>query len=381
MGKIKPEPKLARGFFLLSIFLIIFSFKPVQAQNKDKILFFWGQGCPHCARVESFIQKNKLDQVFDIESKEIYFNKQNRREFLRVCEQHKLSPQEEGVPMALIDGQCIVGDEPIIAALKAKAGKITPTSSPAFASTSTLAGSQEKGQSKVNIKDKAARRLTLPLVLGAAAVDAINPCAFAVLIILMTTVLASGRRRRALAAGLAFAAAIYISYLLMGLGIYQALSTAKFSNWFIKFIGGLAIVLGLLNIKDYFWYGGGGFIMEVPMSWRPKLKALIRSVTSPAGALVIGFLVSLFLLPCTSGPYIVILGMLAQSQAFARALGWLLLYNFIFILPMIAISLAVYFGLNPQQAEAERQKRLRWLHLIAGLILLAMGVLILFNFI
>ncbi len=371
-------PKQAGQMFILFVLFLILFIVPVQAQNKDKgkILFFWGQGCPHCARVESFIQKNKLDQIFDIESKEIYFNKQNRQEFLQVCEQYRLPPEKEGVPMALIDGQCIVGDEPIIKALQAKVDNLK-----ASATSASSTAFNQSGQQAANKPTSFHRHLTLSMILGAAAVDAINPCAFAVLIILMSTVLASGQRRRALLAGLAFATAIYISYLLMGLGIYQALSTAKLSGWFMKFIGVLAVVVGLFNIKDYFWYGGGGFVMEVPMSWRPKMKALIRSVTSPAGAFVIGFLVSLFLLPCTSGPYIVILGMLAQKETFATALGWLVLYNFIFILPMIIISLAVYFGFKPERAEAERQKRLRLLHLIAGLIMIGMGIVILFNFI
>ncbi len=333
--------------------------------SSDKIIFFWGQGCPHCAKVESYIQKNQLDKLFHIERKEIYFNKKNREEFLATCQEHNIPTDKSGVPLALIDGQCLIGDQPIIKSLAAKAAKQGNVSS------------QAAGQTANQTEQKNSHKLTLPLVISAAAVDAINPCAFAVLIILMTTILSSGQRKRALAAGLCFAAAIYISYLLMGLGIYHALATAKFSGWFMKIVGALAILLGFLNIKDYFWYGGGGFVMEVPMSWRPKMKALIRSVTSPIGALAVGFLVSLFLLPCTSGPYIVILGMLSQRETFFSALIWLLLYNFIFVLPMIAISLAVYCGLNPQKAEEARQKRLRLLHLIAGLLMLGMGLVIL----
>jgi cytochrome c biogenesis protein CcdA/glutaredoxin len=332
---------------------------------QDKIIFFWGQGCPHCAKVESYIQKNQLDKLFHIERKEIYFNKKNRDEFLDTCQKYNIPTEKSGVPLALVDGQCLIGDQPIIKALAAKAAKQGDTSS------------QTTKQTANQAERKNSHKLTLPLIISAAAVDAINPCAFAVLIILMTTILSSGQRKRALAAGICFATAIYISYLLMGLGIYRALATAKFSDWFMKIVGALAILLGFLNIKDYFWYGGGGFVMEVPMSWRPKMKALIHSVTSPIGALAIGFLVSLFLLPCTSGPYIVILGMLSQRETFFSALIWLLLYNFIFVLPMIAISLAAYRGLNPQKAEEARQKRLRLLHLIAGLLMLGMGLVIL----
>ena len=149
----------------------------------------------------------------------------------------------------------------------------------------------------------------------------------------------------------------------------------EISHLFFKIVGWLAIFLGLLNLKDYFWYGKG-FLMEVPMSWRPRLKSLLKSVTSPAGAFGIGFLVSLILLPCTSGPYIVILGMLAKKALQAKAVLYLILYNLIFISPMVLISFAVYKGFDPAKAEEMRQKRLRTLHLIAGIIMLIMGAVI-----
>ena len=115
--------------------------------------------------------------------------------------------------------------------------------------------------------------------------------------------------------------------------------------------------------------------MEVPMKWRPRLKSLIKGVTSVPGAFLIGFAVSLFLLPCTSGPYIVILGLLAKTATKNFALGLLLLYNFVFILPMLIITFAVYFGFTTtEKAEKWRQSKLKVLHLIAGIILLLLGI-------
>ena len=174
------------------------------------------------------------------------------------------------------------------------------------------------------------------------------------MIILMTTILATGHAK-ALAAGLAFSTSIFISYFLMGLGLYKALSLGGVADWFFKIIGWVAIVMGLLNLKDYFWYGKG-FLMEVPMSWRPSLKGLIRSVTSPGGAFAIGFLVSLFLLPCTSGPYIVILGMLAKRVLDVKAISYLFLYNLIFVSPMVLISVAVYRGFDPNKRGRNKTK-------------------------
>lgn len=222
--------------------------------------------------------------------------------------------------------------------------------------------------------------LTTWAVVCGAGLDAINPCEFAILILLMASLLVSeDNRKKALRVGLAFIAAVFTAYFLMGIGLLEFLRayTLNFSGLFYKIVGGLAIVIGLLNVKDYFWYGGGGFIMEVPQRWRPKMKGLVRGITSPLGAFAVGLLVSLFLLPCTSGPYVVILGLLAAKTTFAKAFLYLILYNLIFILPMAAIVIAIYFGLPPAKAEAWRKTKLRLLHLIAGVILLALGIVIL----
>ncbi len=118
--------------------------------------------------------------------------------------------------------------------------------------------------------------------------------------------------------------------------------------------------------------------MEVSLNWRPALKRIIQRVTSVPGAFFVGFVVSLFLLPCTSGPYIVILGLLASTTTRTSALAWLLLYNAIFITPMLAITGAVYFGLTTAEgAEEWRTRHLKLLHLIAGTIILSLGIAIL----
>lgn len=217
--------------------------------------------------------------------------------------------------------------------------------------------------------------LTIPVVIGAAIVDAINPCAFAVLILLMTVILARGKRKKALFAGFAFSASIYISYFLMGLGLFSALQSSGLTRTFYIVVTVLAFIVGILNIKDYFWYGKG-LLMEIPISWRPRMKKLIKGITSIPGAFIVGFVVSLFLLPCTSGPYIVILGLLAKQTTQLTGILYLLLYNLIFVSPMITITLVIYKGLSTvERLERLRQRRLRLLHLIAGIIMVIIGIL------
>ncbi len=219
--------------------------------------------------------------------------------------------------------------------------------------------------------------LTLGAVTAAAAVDSVNPCAFAILIILMASVIAISHRKQALKCGLTFIATVYVMYFLIGMGLLSAMHSMKLSFVFYYILAALAILLGLLNIKDYFAYGKG-ILLEVPRTWRPRMKLLLKSVKSVWGAFVIAVLVSFFLLPCTSGPYIVILSLLTKTETIMRGILWLIYYNIIFILPMFVILFAVYFGLPPEKVERWRQTRLRKLHLIAGIILLLLGVFLIF---
>ena len=273
------------------------------------------------------------------------------------------------MPIAVIGDKVIVGDGPIIDTFTTEADKFLEEGGVAV---SVGEKTKESGDKSFD--------LTWAMIAAASLVDAINPCAFAVLIILMTTILASGDGKKAFKAGLAFSASVFISYFLMGLGFYKALGMGGVGGIFYQIVGWLAIIIGIFNIKDYFWYGRG-FVMEVPMSWRPKLKSIIRSATSVWGAFLVGFLVSIFLLPCTSGPYIVILGMLASRPFQMTAISYLLVYNLIFVSPMILISWAVYKGFNVTRAEEIRQKQLRTLHLIAGIIMILMGAILLMGWI
>lgn len=349
--------------FLICAFLLSYvTLNEATAQENNKAYFFYGTGCPHCSKTEKYLSENNLTDKYQIEIKEIYFNKENAKFYNDLLNKLGVPIEKRGVPTLVSGNDVVIGDIPIINYFELKERETEETP---FQEESVI-----PKEEKTN--------LTVLAVIAASIVDAVNPCAFAVLIILMTTVLASENTKKALKSGLSFSLSIFISYLLMGLGLYKALSLSAInsSTLFFQVVGYLAIILGLLNLKDFFWYGKG-VLMEVPLSWRPKLKNLIKSITSPLGAFSVGFLVSLFLLPCTSGPYIVILGMLSQKALFTQAFFYLIIYNLIFVSPMIFITIAVSKGFDPSKAEEIRQKRLRLLHLIAGIILLIMGVAIL----
>jgi cytochrome c biogenesis protein CcdA/glutaredoxin len=320
---------------------------------------FYGSGCPHCADMrEALLRMQKRYPGLQLREHEVYFNRENARLFERVARGYGV--EIEGVPTVFVGEQVIVGYSEEIETQLAEA--IRNCSARGCASPLGRAAGG------------APRALTASAVIAGAAVDAINPCEFAVLIILITAILASGGKRRALGAGLAFSLSVFVSYYLMGLGLHSAVQAAPVTRAVSVGAGLLAILIGLFNLKDYLWYGKW-FAMEVPQSWRPALKRLLQGVTSIPGAFLIGFAVSLFLLPCTSGPYIVVLAMLAKTSSGTEAALWLLLYNAIFITPMVLISGAVYAGwTSAEKLEAWRSRRLRLLHLVAGVVLLLLGL-------
>jgi len=221
-------------------------------------------------------------------------------------------------------------------------------------------------------------KLTLGAVVGGAALDSINPCDFAVLVLLLGTLLVVGKRTKVIWAGLAFAAGVFVTYYLTGFVLYSILGitvgTRAFRVPFIYAVSSLAILVGLWEMKDLLWYGKW-FSIEVPESWRPSLKKFTAKAISVPGAFVVGLLDALFLAPCTSGPYLVILTLLSQTTTRLQGALWLLLYNFIFILPMIAIAFLVHLGITTTaRAERWRQAKLGWLHFATGLVMVALGV-------
>lgn len=220
------------------------------------------------------------------------------------------------------------------------------------------------------------------ILIPAALADSINPCAFMVLFILLWSIMRqSNSKKQVLLAWGMFILAVFMSYIAIGIGLYEALATAS-STFYLKLVVGVIwILVWLANLKDYFWYDRW-FKMEVPDSWRPKMRKLLKGVTTPWGAFGVGVLISLFLLPCTSGPYITVLGYLASESESINIWGYIyiVIYNLIFILPMLAIAIAIAFGYKDLATMKEyREVHVEKLHLLTGILMLWLGLYILFD--
>jgi len=358
--------------FLLLIFVLLFIETGNVHAAQNTCLFFYGNGCPHCAKVEPFI--DGLGQKYpdlEIRKFEIYGDRQNAVLLNNYFDTYHVPDSQRGVPVVFISNKYLVGDKPILENLEKEIITINETKPP------KLEEKKEMAAASMALATENLKALSLATVIGAAIVDSINPCAFAVLLILLGVLLASGDKKKALKAGFAFTISIYIVYFLFGLGLFSALQISGLSFWFYKIIGILAIIIGLANIKDYFRYGAGGFVMEIPRKWRPTLKNLLSKATSPISAFLMGFLVCLFELPCTGGPYIFILGLLAEKTTRLAAIPVLLLYNLFFVLPLVIIILLIYVGLtNIEKATEWKERNIKLLHLIAGIIMLILGIIV-----
>ncbi len=228
-------------------------------------------------------------------------------------------------------------------------------------------------------------KMTLPGVILLAGVDSINPCALAVLLLMLLGILTynPNEKKNMLLAGISFVVSIFFMYFLYGLVIvkfFQAIhSLSLLQIWLYKALGIFAVILGILNIKDFFYYKPGGFMTEMPLSWRPKAKKIISGITSPKGAFGIGMFVTLFLLPCTMGPYFIAGGLLSNSlQDISRIIPWLLLYNFIFIVPMLLIVFLVWRGFKEiKDIQKWKELHIRKVHLVAGIIMIILGIIML----
>jgi len=356
--------------------LLFIALLPAVSAEETCIYFFYGNGCQHCAQVEPIMNRLEVQSQYPvaIHKFEIYDNRSNMVLLNQYFDNYNIKNEDRGIPAVFIGNKYLIGDKPIIDNLETTIKDNQGADCPKISSQNVT------GTTGTTSPTERLSNLSLLTIIGAALVDSINPCAIAVLLILLGALVISGDKKRALKAGLAFTLSIYIAYFLFGLGLFSALQVSGIAFWFYKTIGILAIIIGLANIKDFFWYGGAGFVMEIPRAWRPKLKKMLSSVTSPLGAFLMGFAVCLFELPCTGGPYIVILGLLAERMTLSASIPLLLIYNLFFVLPLIIITLLIYLGFaNVEKTTEWKEKNIRLLHLIAGLIMLILGVLITFS--
>jgi glutaredoxin len=102
--------------FVLVLLIGLFLFKQFQpfSNQENKMVLYWGVGCPHCEKVKSFIEQENLTKDLDIIQKEIYYDSSNAEELKQRAAECGIQTNKIGIPFLYYKGSCYMGDEPII---------------------------------------------------------------------------------------------------------------------------------------------------------------------------------------------------------------------------------------------------------------------------
>jgi cytochrome c biogenesis protein CcdA len=210
--------------------------------------------------------------------------------------------------------------------------------------------------------------------------DGINPCAFAVLLFLIGIIFTLQRTRGdVFRVGGVYILAIFLIYFLIGLGLFKAIIFAgRFQV--VAMIGAyLVIGLGLVNLKDFF-FPKLPFKLRIPESKKGTIARWGHKATLPSAA-VLGVLVAFYEFPCTGAIYVAVMGLLATKVTFFQGVGFLLLYNLMFVSPLIAILAASSNEYITKKFDKWRERRAGALRLLSGVVMISLGVIILVWFV
>ena len=230
-------------------------------------------------------------------------------------------------------------------------------------------------------------------ILAAGLVDGINPCAFATLIFFVSYLTLSGRKgKEVLLVGGSFTLGVFLAYLAVGLGLYQILelvgSTLDTIAKIVYAITGLlCLTLAVLSFLDYQKVRKGevgDMMLKLPEPLRKRINATIRKGRSARnyiiGAFTAGILISFLELACTGQVYLpTIIFVRSIPELRLKAFSYLILYNLLFILPLVIIFILVYYGTTSKQLTEFFQKKAAIVKLAMGGVFLVLGGWLIFS--
>ena len=237
------------------------------------------------------------------------------------------------------------------------------------------------------------------VIIGAGLLDGVNPCAFTVIVFFISFLALQGYRRRELiAVGLTFITVVFITYLLIGLGIFGFLYRLE-GFWLVSkivniAIGLLSIVLGIFALYDFFKFKKTGqtegLALQLPRSIKDRIHSLIgmhyrvkggqdtvqskkHIIVLISSALVTGFLISLLESVCTGQIYLPTIVFILKTTYKLQGLAYLLLYNFMFIIPLLIIFLFALWGVTSDQFSKFLKEHLLTVKLLMAVLFFSLG--------
>jgi cytochrome c biogenesis protein CcdA len=226
---------------------------------------------------------------------------------------------------------------------------------------------------------------TLGTVIVAALVDGINPCAFTVLLLFITALLASAQarspestvslRRRVIGLGSIYIASVFLTYLALGVGLLSVAAIFTQRHLPARLGAVAAIALGLWMFKDYF-VPELGFPLSAPAAVSRWARASARRATVPA-LVAGGVLIGLCTLPCSGAVYLAVLSLLAAQPSALAGFAYLFLYNALYVLPLVVILLLASVRPMLNRFAHWNLHHREWLRLGIGTGVVLMGFVIL----
>lgn len=220
---------------------------------------------------------------------------------------------------------------------------------------------QEKIHTKILLKFKS---LTLFIIVTAGLLDGINPCAFATIIFLISyLVFINKKKKHIIIIGASFTLAVFMTYLLSGLGAWQIIQMLGIfpflSRCFYFIIIALVLILSIYSFYDYYLFRKGNIKkmkLQLPMFIKKRIHLVIREKVKTKNyiiyAFIMGFFISLLELVCTGQVYLPTIAFAMRTSQFGlQAIIYLIIYNFMFIIPLIIVFSLTAYGIGSEKLQ------------------------------
>jgi cytochrome c biogenesis protein CcdA len=344
---------------ILALFLATVSFVPAAtAETEIPLYYFYGADCPHCQEFTPVI--DELAQEYpklDVHKREITYNETNSDLFNAFIQAY--DPPAVDIPAVFIGNSVVIGLELSKERLEEEIEFCLQTECP-----DPLLLVQ--GQNGAKPADRQSSLFLL--LISTALIEGINPCGFAVLLVLLASLLMVKSKRSVLIVGLTFIASVFATHLLVGIGILEFYLVSGISPLLRTIVIAIVIPAGIINIMD-FWREKS--TLAIPAFVKPTLGKLVRYASVPA-AVLLGFLATIAGLPCTGPIYLTMLDLIADVPS--RTALYLVIYNFFYAVPLLVMLAIVYKESSSEEVEEWRKSKRRYMKLIGGVVMVAIGI-------
>ncbi len=374
---------LRRLALLIALALVVLApASPALGQNADdegvEIIFFWGDGCPHCARAKPFLEDLQARYPYvKVTSYEVWYNQENQALYQQMADQYQVPEGGRGVPFIILGDRYWMGYNEEVAA------QIEAAVKERGAQAKAPPGRDELVIPWIGAVDLSKQSLLVSTLL-ISFVDGFNPCSVWVLTMLLALTLHTGSRKKVVIIGLIFLTVTALVYGLFIGGLFTIFSVVRFVGWIQVAVALLALFFGLVNVKDYFWYKEG-LSLTIADAHKPGIYRSIRKImdagqsfwglAGATAAMAAG--VSLVEFSCTAGFPVLWTNLLASQKVGALTFVVLLVvYMVIYQLDELAIFFTAVYSLKASRLE---EKHGRILKLIGGVLMLTLAVVMLVN--